>query len=207
MIATIAFLRLRIGTAKARSLLQDSSGAGTIEFALVIPMFLMLIFGVIDLGQMVYGQSVLNGAVQQAARNSTLEIANTTTTDQLVRDTVSPVLPGATVTSTRTNYYDFSDISRKEKWTDSNANGRCDNGEPYVDENGNGHWDSDIGESGNGSANDVVIYTVTAVYTPVIAIPLVAGAFRQQITLTSSAVKKNQPFANQVSYGTVTGTC
>jgi Flp pilus assembly protein TadG len=200
MIATIAFLRLRIGTAKARSLLQDSSGAGTIEFALVIPMFLMLIFGVIDLGQMVYGQSVLNGAVQQAARNSTLEIANTTTTDQLVRDTVTPVLPGATVTSTRTNYYE-------EKWTDSNANGRCDNGEPYVDENGNGHWDSDIGESGNGSANDVVIYTVTAVYTPVIAIPLVAGAFRQQITLTSSAVKKNQPFANQVSYGTVTGTC
>ncbi len=207
MIENVAFTRLRAGTTSMRGLAMDNSGAGTLEFALVIPVFLMLIFGVIDLGQMAYGQSVLNGAVQQAARNSALETANTTTTDQLVKDTVTPVLPGATITSTRTNYYDFSDISRKEKWTDSNANGRCDNGEPYVDENGNGHWDSDIGESGNGSANDVVIYTVTAAYTPVIAIPLVAGAFRQQITLTSSAVKKNQPFANQVSYGTVTGTC
>jgi hypothetical protein len=124
-----------------------------------------------------------------------------------VRDTITPVLPGATVTSTRTNYYDFADINRKEKWTDSNANGRCDNGEPYVDENGNGRWDSDIGENGNGSANDVVIYTVTASYTPVISLPLVPSSFRQQITLKSSALKKNQPFANQVTYGTVTGTC
>lgn len=188
-------------------LARDATGAGTLEFALVIPTFLSLIFGVIDLGQMTYGQSVLNGAVQQAARNSTLETANTTTTDQAVKNTIAPVLPGATVTSTRTNYYDFADINRKEKWTDSNSNGTCDNGEPYVDENGNGRWDSDIGESGNGGANDVVVYTVTASYTPVIAIPLVSGLFRQTVTLTSSAVKKNQPFSTQISYGTVTGTC
>ena len=188
-------------------LARDAAGAGTIEFALVVPMFLTLLFGVIDLGQMAYGESVLNGAVQQAARNSTLETTNTTAADQSVKDTIAPVLPGAVVTSTRTNYYDFADVNRKEKWTDSNSNGTCDNGEPYVDENGDGHWNSDIGESGNGGANDVVVYTVTAKYTPVIAIPLVPSSFRQQVTLTSSAVKKNQPFANQVSYGTVTGTC
>jgi Flp pilus assembly protein TadG len=199
--------RLRSGCSQMARLAADNSGAGTLEFALVIPLFLTLLFGVIDLGQMAYGESVLNGAVQQAARNSTLELANTSATDQAVKDTIAPVLPGVVVTSTRTNYYDFADVNRKEKWTDSNANGTCDNGEPYVDENGNGHWDSDIGEDGNGSANDVVIYTVTAKYTPVIAIPLVPPSFRQQITLKSTAVKKNQPFANQVSYGTVTGTC
>lgn len=189
------------------NLAQDPSGAATLEFALVIPLFLSLIFGVIDLGQMTYGQSVLNGAVQQAARNATLETANTTTTDQVVKNTLAPVLPGATVTSTRTSYYDFVDINRKEKWTDSNGNGTCDNGEPYVDENHNGRWDTDIGANGNGGADDVVIYTVTASYTPLIAIPLVSSMFQQTIKLTSSAVKKNQPFANQVSYGTVTGTC
>ena len=207
MIRIMIFSRLGTGAAGVQSLAQDNSGAGTLEFALVIPMFLTLIFGVIDLGQMAYGQSVLNGAVEQAARNSALETANTTATDQAVKDTITPILPGATVTSTRTNYYDFADIGRKEKWTDSNANGTCDNGEPYVDENANGRWDSEIGENGNGGANDVVVYTVTAVYTPIIAIPLVPATFRQQITLKSSALKKNQPFANQVSYGTITGTC
>ena len=207
MIRIMIFSRLGTGAAGVQSLAQDNSGAGTLEFALVIPMFLTLIFGVIDLGQMAYGQSVLNGAVEQAARNSALETANTTATDQAVKDTITPILPGATVTSTRTNYYDFADIGRKEKWTDSNANGTCDNGEPYVDENANGRWDSEIGENGNGGANDVVVYTVTAVYTPIIAIPLVPTTFRQQITLKSSALKKNQPFANQVSYGTITGTC
>lgn len=149
-------------TRSLATLPTDRDGAGSLEFALIVPVFLSLLLGVIDLGQMAYGASVLNGAVQQAARNSTLENANTTTADQMVRNLVSPILPGVTVTSTRTNYYDFSDISRKEKWTDSNGNGTCDNGEPYVDENGNGRWDRDIGQDGNGNANDVVDYTVTA---------------------------------------------
>lgn len=194
-------------TVALHRLAVDRSGAGTLEFALIIPLFLTLLFGVIDLGQMAYGTSVLNGAVQQAARASTLETADTTSADLSVRNAVSPILPGVTVTSTRTNYYDFSDISRKEKWTDSNGNGTCDNGEPYVDENGNGRWDRDIGEDGNGSANDVVVYTVTATYTPVINLPLVPPAFGRPIALKSSAIKKNQPYATQTSYGSATGTC
>jgi hypothetical protein len=66
-------------------------------------------------------------------------------------------LPGVTVTSTRKAYYDFTDIGRAEKWTDSNNNRVCDNGEPYTDENGDGSWNADIGEAGNGDAGDVIL--------------------------------------------------
>ena len=51
-------------------LAQDATGAVLIEFALVAPVFLMLIMGTFDLGQMAYGKSVLEGAVQKAARDS-----------------------------------------------------------------------------------------------------------------------------------------
>ena len=43
----------------------------------------------------------------------------------------------------------------------------------YVDENGNGSWDADIGKSGNGGANDVVMYTVSVEYDPLFPNPFV----------------------------------
>lgn len=190
----------------ARALRCDERGATILEFALVTPVFLTLILGIFDLGQMVYAQALLNGAVQQAARSSTLETANTAAADQLVEDLVGPVVPGATFTSKRVSYYDFVDIGRAEKWNDTDGNGDCDNNENYTDENGNGQWDEDVGESGNGSANDTVVYTVTVQFEPMIPIPFMPKKWGET-TLTSTAVKKNQPFATQADYGSTAGVC
>jgi len=187
-------------------LAADEAGNSILEFALIAPMFLVLLFGILDFGQMMYGQVLLNGAVRQAARNAAVEGADTTAVDTMVRNVVSTALPGATVTPTRTNYVDFSDINRPESFTDSNANGTCNTGEPYTDENANGRWDADIGQSGNGGANSVVVYKVSATYTPLFRIPFMPNQWRQ-FTLSSVAVKKNQPYAAQTAYGTGTGTC
>lgn len=187
-------------------LLRCNDGISAVEFAIIAPVFFTLMFGIIDLGQMAYGQAMLNGAVQKAARDSSLEGANTTTADNMVIAQVGPVLPGAVLWSSRVNYVDFNDIGRSERYTDTNGDGTCNNREPYVDENGNGHWDAEIGEDGNGGANDVVVYTVTATYTPLILPPLLPARF-SRMTLTSSGLKKNQPYANQIAYNTFTGTC
>ncbi|MGB3797093.1 MAG: TadE/TadG family type IV pilus assembly protein [Alteraurantiacibacter sp.] len=185
---------------------RDESGVTVVEFALIAPTFLLLLMGTLDIGQMVYGQSVLNGAVQSAARDASLEGGDTDAADALVLERVAGVMPGVELETSRTSYYDFADIERAEQWNDADDNGICDNGEAYVDENRNEQWDDDVGVSGNGGANDVVIYSVEATYEPIFKVPFLREAWQSR-TLTSSALKKNQPFANQASYSSTAGTC
>lgn len=191
---------------EGRRLLADPAGVTVIEFALVAPMFLLLIVGCLDLGQMVYAVGVLDGAVEKAARESTLETGDTTAADAQVEDVILKVLPGADVSSTRRSYFDFSDIERPERWNDANNDGACSEGENYVDENNNGDWDSDVGSTGNGGANDVVMYTVTVRYDPIFALPLVPIDWSRR-EIASTAVRRNQPFATQDALGSQSGTC
>ncbi len=189
-----------------RSLQGDEQGTTVMEFGLMATVFVTLLLGLFDLGQMVYTQSTLNGAVQTAARSSSLESGNTSSADTEVQDIVRLTAPDATVTTSRVSYFDFDDIERAESWNDADGSGVCDDGESYSDENGNGQWDEDIGSDGNGGASDVVVYTVTVAYDPLFPNPFVPGGADKR-TLTSSTVKKNQPFADQPGYGTVAGTC
>lgn len=190
-----------------RQLLADQEGATIVEFAIVVPLFLMLLFGIMDVGQMVYGKSVLTGAVHRAARSASLETRNTNEADASVLDAIRPVLPGVTIKTSRTSYYDFADVGRAEKWNDKNANAVCDAGETYTDENRNGQWDQDVGQKDSaGSANDVVVYKVTATFKPVFQVPLLPKLWGER-TLAATAVTKNQPFGNQTSYGATVGSC
>lgn len=181
-------------------------GNAVVEFAIVAPVFLLLLLGIFDIGQMAYGKAILNGAVERAARSSSLETADTTAADNLVKDALKPILPNATITTTRQSYFDFADINRPEKFTDSNGNGTCNTGEPYVDENRSGSWEANIGQSGNGGAGDVVLYTVTVTYKPIFRMTTMSG-WNNDRTMKAVGVRKNQPFANQTGYGSSSGTC
>jgi len=165
-----------------------------------------LLLGIYDLGHRAYLSSVLNGAVQQIARNDALETADTAQADAYVTRLVQGVAPGAQVSPRRMSYYDFADIKRPESWNDKNGNGVCDNSEGYTDENKNNRWDADVGTSDNGGANDVVLYTVTVTYTPIFVNPFASASGRQR-TISASAVTKNQPYALQESYGSASGVC
>lgn len=177
-----------------------------IEFAIAAPVLLVMLLGIWDMGHMAYLTAILHGAVQQVARNDSLEGADTTKADTYVSNIVRTVAPGATVAGKRMSYYDFTDIKRAEAWNDKDGDGKCDNSETYTDENRNGQWDADIGSSTNGGANDVVLYTVTVTYTPVFYIPFMSSGNKPR-TLTASVVHKNQPFALQAKYGTTAGVC
>lgn len=187
-------------------LYRDCRGVTAVEFALVAPVFLMLLLGGFDVGHMMYTNAVLNGAVESAARSSSLETRDTTAADAYVRSVVQSLVPDGTVTTSRLSYFDFSDIGRPEVWNDRDANGLCDGGEPYTDENNNGQWDQDIGIDGSGGANDVVVYTVTLEYESLVSIPFLPFAQGKR-RLVSSAVRKNQPFAQQAALGSEAGIC
>lgn len=189
-----------------RDLSHNEEGVTVVEFALIAPTFLLLLMGTLDIGQMVYAQSVLNGAVQSAARDASLEGGDTDAADALVLDRVEGIMPGVVLNTSRRSYYDFADIDRPEQWNDADDNGICNDGEAYTDENRNGQWDDEIGVDGNGGANDVVIYTVRASYDPIFRVPFMPEAWETR-TLESSAIKKNQPFADQSNYSSNAGTC
>lgn len=189
-----------------RRIMGGDSGATIVEFAMVAPIFLVLLVGGLDVGHSIYARAILSGAVEAAARSSALESGDTVAADAMVLNSVSSVLPSVELTTQRTSYFDFSDIGRPERWTDSNGNDTCDNNEPFIDENRSGNWESDVGVTGNGSANDVVVYHVEARYRPIFVIPFLTEPDGER-TIVATAVRKNQPYALQRSYGTSTGTC
>lgn len=79
----------------ARSL--DQRGAAAIEFAVVLPLLMLLAFGLIDLGRAVWIQSTLNYAAQAAARCTAINSATCPTLASYAYG-----LSGVTVTATAT---------------------------------------------------------------------------------------------------------
>ncbi len=189
-----------------RKLSRAERGTSITEFGLIAPVFFVLLFGAYDVSHMVYARSVFVGAVEQAARTSALETGDTEAADAMVLAEIRPIIPGVEVKSERKSYFDFNDVAREEKFNDQNGNGTCDEGEQYVDENRSGQWDADIGVDGNGGANDVIVYTVTASYEPLFKIPFLPKTWNKR-SLATTTVKKNQPFSNQVEYAADVRIC
>lgn len=189
---------------RIRLLRHDENGAYMIEFALIMPAFLMLVMGIFDIGMQMYAKSVLSGAVEQAARLNTLEAnaSNASVVDQAVRDQVGRVARYGTLNFSRLNYRDFSGVGRQEPFTDSNGNGVRNAGECYTDMNNNSTWDADQGGSGQGGAGDVVLYRVSLTFDRLFPLWKMLGE-PQSETITISTVLRNQPYTAQSNNSTV----
>jgi Flp pilus assembly protein TadG len=180
-------------------LARDERGATLVEFAIVAPVMLLMLMGFFDLAQTEYARSVLQGAMQMAARNSTLQsgLTSQSTIDAYVENQVTPVVSrNPTFTVTRLSYSDFADVGKAEPYTDTNANGQYDRGECYEDINGNGQWDSDMGTTGQGGADDAVLYTMSVSYRRLFPMARMLGWSANQ-TITASTVLRNQPYGTQ----------
>ena len=87
-----------------RSFRKRRRGAAAVEFAVVAPIFLLLVFGMIEYGRMVMVQQVLTNASREGARRAVLDGS----TNQDVVDVVDQYLnsgsiDGANITVTPTN--------------------------------------------------------------------------------------------------------
>lgn len=56
-----------------RRLVGDSAGAAAVEFALVVPIFLLLLIGIMEFGRLLWTQNALHYAVEEAARCSAID--------------------------------------------------------------------------------------------------------------------------------------
>ena len=64
---------------------RRESGQSMVELALVLPIFLMLIFGVFDLSRVVWANSALAHASREAARLAIVQEATDATTKDVIR--------------------------------------------------------------------------------------------------------------------------
>ncbi len=198
--------RFSLRRATPDALARDESGVTVVEFAMVAPVLGLVLLGAFDVAHTLYARAALQGIVQKAARDSTLETSAELETqavlDNKVRSQVRALANNATIAITRRYYRTFTDaaVARAEAWTDTNANGTCDSGEPYEDANRNNTWDRDGGDDGQGGAKDVTLYTVTMSYPRFFPIYRMVGG-STTTKLTASTVLRNQPYSDQNSYG------
>jgi TadE-like protein len=71
------------------------SGQSLVEFALVLPIFVLLLFGVIDGGRLVYQHSVLSQAAREGARLASVEASWIGSGDAGCGGTGGPVCPAS----------------------------------------------------------------------------------------------------------------
>jgi Flp pilus assembly protein TadG len=192
-----------------RQLGNDREGATLVEFAFVAPVLMLIIFGLFDISHTQYTSSVLNGAMQKAGRDYSLQsaAASEAAIDARVREQIAAVMPNnSTVTFQKQSVFDFADVNAPEDYTDLNGNGRCDAGEPYTDTNNNGTWNANRGRTGLGGARDVMIYTTTVTYPRMFPLFSMIG-LPQNVTVTASTVLRSQPYDEQAARVTTVRNC
>jgi hypothetical protein len=186
----------------------ETKGATLVEFGFVGPVLIVLIMGIFDMAHTQYTNALINGALQKAGRDLTLETAGMqqAAIDELVRQQVLNVAPKtATVTFEKLSHLDFRDIGESEEFDDINNDGICNNGELFVDANGNGQWDANRGRQGIGGARDAVVYTAVVTYPRLFPMYGLVG-MPDTVTLRASTVLRNQPFDSQ-DRSMQTGNC
>jgi Flp pilus assembly pilin Flp len=186
---------------EASGIISRAEGATVVEYALILPILLMLIMGILEYNTIMYAMSVLDGSVTAAAREgSTGYTGSGYSTRQLyvyslVKSHSSGLLAPASLNISSKSYSAFSNMHQPEPCI-SPTTAPCPGtpGTNFVDINGNGIWDQDQGTSGVGGAGDIVVYTVSypwPIYTPILKPFLGSGG---TFTITSSAVVKNEPY-------------
>jgi Flp pilus assembly protein TadG len=181
--------------------LGSADGATVVEYAIIAPILLLLILGIIEYNTIMYAMAVLDGSITIAAREGSTGYTSGSGGRQayifsLAQAHSNGLLNPSKLTMSSKSYANFADIGQPEPCI-SPPTPPCPGtpGVNFVDVNGNGQWDSDQGAAGLGGAGDIVVYTVTypwPIYTPILQPFLGSGG---TVTISSSAVVKNEPYS------------
>ncbi len=200
-------LVLALAARRLRGALRARGGSASVQFAIAIPVFLLLVFGLIEIAMILFVNSLMEGGLREAARFGItgFDPDGQTRTErilQIVGLQTQGLVDMEQVGIDFLVYPSFNDIGQPEPFADDNGNGSYDAGEAYTDVNGNGTWDADMGAAGLGGPGDIVLYTLTYDWDPLTGVldPVLGGA-DGLITLRASIVVRNEPFGSQAAAG------
>lgn len=182
-----------------RTLTRDTSGSTITEFAIILPVLCVLMAGAFELGYRVYLGAIVQGALLEASRRATVGDRTGAQIDQIIKDRVGMLSNAANVRDiTKENFYNFSRVGKPEKITsDTDPIGTYNATDCYEDVNNNSSYDLTL-NTGLGTADDIVRYTVTVTYPNVMPVNKVLGWGTTQ-TIVASTVMRNQPFTSRAT--------
>lgn len=183
-----------------RRIWARKDGAAATEFAFIaLPLFLLVV-GIVEIAMILFVDVLLEGAVRDSARFGITGYApqgtdRATVIRQIIKERTVGMIDMKKVSIETLVYRNFSEIGKPEPFTDQAPfNGRYDAGEPFVDVNGNGKWDADMGAAGAGGPGDIVVYRVSydwPLFTGFISPYLGSNGF---FPLRASVAVRNEPF-------------
>jgi hypothetical protein len=187
--------------ARLSAFLGCTSGGSAVEFAILVPVYIMLLIGMFEVAWVMYIQSSMEGALRQGARYGiTGQGGSDTARDAAILARLNEFTFGSvTITSgmvEKKKYASFSDVGLPEPFTDTvggpNDNNEYDVGETYTDTNNNGQWDEDRGIDGVGNSGEVVRYRIEYTLQPLTGL---VEAFTGGLHLSATTVVRNEPYA------------
>lgn len=185
---------------RRRDAARAQQGAIAIEFALLAPVIILLLMGIIEFGLIMWASTVLEGATSMGARvGKSGATTSGMTREQYIRNEIKRVAgglldPNAIVIGTQP-YPTFNTTGNPPPEPCITA--RCGSGQAgvdYSDLNGNAAYDAVRSDSGMGG--DVVVYRSTydwPLKTPIFAQAIGRGA-TNSFTITAVTVVRNEPF-------------
>jgi len=182
------------------ALWRDRRGASAVEFAIMGPVLILTVTGIMEVSMVLAVSSLLEGGLRDAARYGITGYVPSGTTRA---DQIKKIIGEATVGLVNMDnaeiqtlvYPSFGDIGQPEPWDDQNSNGTYDVGEPYTDINSNGQWDPDMGAAGLGGPGEIVLYKIKydlGLMTPLMR-PIMGGS-DGKVTLRASIAVRNEPY-------------
>lgn len=175
-------------------------GSGATEFAILAPILCLFLIGILEVGLLLFGTVALEGAVREASRfgltgYAPAGVSRETALRQVVERHSYGLIESDQLTISYLVYQAFDQVGQPEPFTDSApGNGQYDPGETFVDVNGNGHWDADMGVAGIGGPGDVVLYTLQYDW------PLMTGLLAAfighdgRVPIRASIAVRNEPY-------------
>ncbi|UTW56012.1 TadE/TadG family type IV pilus assembly protein [Kordiimonas sp. SCSIO 12610] len=194
---------------RLRKLRNDETGSIVTEFAITLPIFLTMIFGIFEVGYYFYLSTAIENAVLSASRfgitGGTLN--ESFNREQQVREIVLAQTFGsldpASLEIETSVFEQFADIGLEpEPFVDDNNNGQYDEGEEFTDVNGNGVYDDNLGEAGLGNAGDIVLYKI--IYRGA-SLTGFGEFFADGYTIEAAVAVRNEPFPIIPSDDAITG--
>ncbi len=193
---------------RLRRLSRSREGLAATEFAFVAPIFLLMLMGIFDLGFAMYIQAALQGATQEGARQASLENTLFSEIEAKVNRQVRNVVPTGdpnteiTFTLDPSYYQNYTDVELPEDFEDKARAGVKDgvhqSDEWFVDRNGSGFWEEDVGLAGRGGAQDVVSIKASITYRRIFPFWKMIGQSQDQV-LSATTYLRNQPFSAQAT--------
>jgi len=171
-------------------------GSTAIEFAILAPILIMMLVGVIEFGLVFTASVLLQGAVGTVSRmGKTGFVPPGQTQDAYIRSQISALTGG---------YLDASKLTIQMEWyrgIDSVGQPEpcyvavCTSASPpgtYDDVNGNGQWDADQGSPGLGTGGNAVLYTVSYPWPLEGLIASIVN--KKTLTISAVAVVQNEAY-------------